>query len=96
MAAEAQVLGDDSMLSKSFTCAFASKATGTLSKRAFSLARFSTWMLEVEKESPLRASEGKMECDSRWGCIWGHLLFVLMPVHAGQMFRECGEYGWEV
>ena len=60
VAAESQVLGDDSMLSKSFTCAFASKATGTLSKRAFSLARFSTWMLEVEKESPLRASEGQL------------------------------------
>ena len=60
VAAEAQELGDDSMLSKSFTCAFASKATGTLSKRAFSLARFATWMLEVERESPLRASEGQL------------------------------------
>ncbi|CAE7408504.1 unnamed protein product, partial [Symbiodinium sp. CCMP2456] len=60
VAEEAKLMDDDFMLSRSFTCAFASKATGTLSKRAFSLSRFSVWMLETERHSPLRASEGQV------------------------------------
>ena len=29
-------------------------------ERAFSLARLLTWMLDIEEESPLRASEGQL------------------------------------
>ena len=54
---EAVLLRNDENLKKSFSHTFASKATGTLVKRASALWRFAAWCENNAVPSPLRASE---------------------------------------